>query len=130
MIHRSFLAALALAIVTMGAQVAAQTPSGAYLAAQHARAQGDFAAAAQYYAQALARDPGNAAMLENAAFAYMALGQVDRAVAVARKMEAEGAQPGSRISRSFRRSEAREGTGPRSSSASRRARGGRSGRWA
>ncbi|MDZ7711267.1 MAG: tetratricopeptide repeat protein [Roseovarius sp.] len=90
MIHRSFLAALAV-FVTMGTHSAAQAPSGAYLAAQHARAQGDFAAAAQYYAQALSRDPGNPAMLENATFAYMALGQVDRAVAVARKMESEGA---------------------------------------
>ena len=90
MIHRSFLAALAV-FLTVGVQGAAQTPSGAYLAAQNARAQGDFAAAAQYYAQALTRDPGNPAMLENAAFAYMALGEVDRAVAVARKMEADGA---------------------------------------
>lgn len=89
-IKRSFLAALTV-FVTMSTQGAAQTPSGAYLAAQNARAQGDFTAAAQYYAQALMRDPGNPAMLENAAFAYMALGEVDRAVAVARKMETEGA---------------------------------------
>jgi tetratricopeptide (TPR) repeat protein len=88
-IHRSFLAALAL-VLTMGAQAAAQVPSGAYLAAQHARTQGDFAAAARYYAQALAHDPGNPGMLENAVFAYMALGQADRAVALARKMEAGG----------------------------------------
>ena len=91
MTHRRFLAALAV-FVTLGAQAAAQVPSGAYLAAQNARAQGDVAAAAEYYAQVLTRDPGNPAILENAAFAYMALGQVDRAAAVARKMEAEGAQ--------------------------------------
>ncbi|MGR3520884.1 MAG: tetratricopeptide repeat protein [Roseovarius sp.] len=91
MTHRRFLAALAV-FVTLGTQGAAQAPSGAYLAAQNARAQGDFAAAAQYYAQVLTRDPGNVEALENAAFAYMALGQVDRAAAVARKMEAEGAQ--------------------------------------
>jgi len=89
--HRRFLAALAV-FVTLGAPVVAQAPSGAYLAAQHARAQGDFAAAAQYYAQVLTRDPANPAILENAAFAYMALGQADRAAAVAQKMEAEGAQ--------------------------------------
>jgi tetratricopeptide (TPR) repeat protein len=88
-IHRSFLAALAV-VLTMGGQALAQVPSGAYLAAQNARAQGDFTAAARYYAQALARDPGNASILENAAFAYMALGEVDRAAAVARKMEADG----------------------------------------
>ncbi|WP_240611661.1 tetratricopeptide repeat protein [Roseovarius nitratireducens] len=91
MTHRRFLAALAV-FVTLGTQGAAQAPSGAYLAAQHARTQGDFAAAAQYYAQVLTRDPGNVEVLESAAFAYMALGQVDRAAAVARKMEAEGAQ--------------------------------------
>ncbi|WP_377066485.1 tetratricopeptide repeat protein [Roseovarius ramblicola] len=91
MTHRRILAALAV-LVTLGAQVAAQTPSGAYLAARHARAQGDVAAAAQYYAQVLTRDPGNPAILENAAFAYMALGQTDRAAAVARKLEAEGAK--------------------------------------
>lgn len=89
MIHRSFLAALAV-VLMMGGQALAQVPSGAYLAAQNARAQGDFAAAARYYAQALARDPGNDSILENAAFAYMALGEVDRAAAVARKMEADG----------------------------------------
>jgi tetratricopeptide (TPR) repeat protein len=89
--HRRFLAALAV-FVTLGTQGAAQAPSGAYLAAQHARAQGDFAAAAQYYAQVLTRDPGNIEVLESAAFAYMALGQVDRAAAVARKMEAEDAR--------------------------------------
>jgi len=89
--HRRFLAALA-AFATLGTQAAAQAPSGAYLAAQHARAQGDVAAAARYYAQVLTRDPDNPAILENAAFAYMALNEVDRAVAVARKMEAEGAQ--------------------------------------
>ncbi len=91
MTHRRFLAALAV-FVTLGTQGAAQAPSGAYLAAQHARAQGDFAAAAQYYAQVLTRDPGNIEVLESAAFAYMALGQVDRAAAVARKMEAEDAR--------------------------------------
>ncbi len=91
MTHRRFLAALAV-FVTLGTQGAAQAPSGAYLAAQHARAQGDFAAAAQYYAQVLTRDPGNVEVLESAAFAYMALGQVDRAAAVARKMEAEDAR--------------------------------------
>ncbi|MBE0452803.1 MAG: tetratricopeptide repeat protein [Roseovarius sp.] len=70
--------------------IVAQEPSGAYLAAQNARAQGDFVAAAQYYAQALTRDPNNPAILENASFAYMALGRLDQAVAVARKVEADG----------------------------------------
>jgi len=88
-IIRSLTAILA-ALVLQTLPMAAQVPSGAYLAAQHARKNGDFAAAVQYYAQALARDPGNPAILENATFAYLALGQVDQAVAIARKIEADG----------------------------------------
>lgn len=84
------LTALLAALVLQTLPLAAQVPAGAYLAAQQARAQGDFAAAAQYYAQALMHDPGNPAMLENATFAYLALGQADRAVAIARKIEADG----------------------------------------
>jgi tetratricopeptide (TPR) repeat protein len=64
----------------------AQDPSGAYLAARQARTMGDFAAAAEYYAQALTLDPSNASLLENATVAYLALGQVERAGSVARKM--------------------------------------------
>ena len=64
----------------------AQDPSGAYLAARQARATGDFSAAAKYYAQALTLDSSNPALLENATVAYLALGQIDRAIAVASKM--------------------------------------------
>ncbi|SEK66387.1 Tetratricopeptide repeat-containing protein [Roseovarius azorensis] len=86
------LSALALATLLQGVPltVMAQEPSGAYLAARQARYAGDFAAAAQYYAQALAEDPSNPAILEDATIAYLALGQLDRAVSVARKIEADG----------------------------------------
>jgi tetratricopeptide (TPR) repeat protein len=67
----------------------AQDPSGAYLAARQARTTGDFSAAAKYYAQALTRDSSNPSLLENANVAYLALGQLDRAIAVARKIEAD-----------------------------------------
>ena len=89
MTFRSLTAALAV-LLMQAPPLLAQEPAGAYLAAQHARAQGDFAAAAQYYAQALTRDPDNPAMLENATIAYLALGRLDQAVAVARKLEADG----------------------------------------
>ena len=89
MTSRTLFAALC-AIATLTPPALAQTPSGAYLAARHARAQGDVAAAAQYYAQVLARDPGQPAMLENAVFANLALGEVDRSAAIADKMEADG----------------------------------------
>ncbi|MGM0661339.1 MAG: tetratricopeptide repeat protein [Pseudomonadota bacterium] len=64
----------------------AQDPSGAYLAARQARTMGDFSAAAQYYSQALTLDPSNPSLLENATVAYLALGQIDRATSVARRM--------------------------------------------
>ncbi|MBC7131485.1 MAG: tetratricopeptide repeat protein [Roseovarius sp.] len=86
---RSLMAALAV-LLMQPLPAPAQEPAGAYLAAEHARAKGDFTAAAQYYAQALARDPDNPAMLENATIAYLALGRLDEAVALARKLEGEG----------------------------------------
>lgn len=82
--------ALATLLQVLPQSVMAQQPSGAYLAARQARSTGDFAAAAQYYAQALAKEPSNPSMLEDATIAYLALGQLDRAVAVARKIEADG----------------------------------------
>lgn len=87
--HKRTLSALAIAALFQGAPLAAE-PAGAYLAAQQARHAGDFAAAAQYFSLALAKDPSNPAMLESAAIAYLALGQLDRSVAVARKIESDG----------------------------------------
>lgn len=63
---------------------------GAYLAARQARYDNDFDAAAQYYTQALAKDPSNPQILESAVIAYLSLGQLDKAVPVARKIEADG----------------------------------------
>lgn len=67
----------------------AQDPSGPYLAARQARVTGDFAAAARYYSQVLTLDPSNPEMLENATVAYIALGQIDRATAIAGKMASD-----------------------------------------
>ncbi|WP_116085096.1 tetratricopeptide repeat protein [Tropicimonas sp. IMCC34011] len=64
--------------------------AGAYLAARHASAFSDFEAAATYYTRALTRDPGNAELIENAMLAYVGLGQVDRAVPLARKLQDSG----------------------------------------
>ncbi|WP_371224605.1 tetratricopeptide repeat protein [Roseovarius sp. 2305UL8-3] len=63
---------------------------GAYLAARQARFEGDFAAAAQYYTKALTKDPSNPQILESAAVAYLSLGQLDKALPIARKIEADG----------------------------------------
>jgi tetratricopeptide (TPR) repeat protein len=65
---------------------------GAYLAARQARYINDFDAAAQYYTQALTRDATNPAILESAAIAFMALGEIDRAVPVARQIEEQDLQ--------------------------------------
>lgn len=71
------------AIATAAALLAAAPQSGAadglsgpYLAAIDADMQNDYAAAATWYAQALARDPGNIAMMQNAAVARVAAGDV------------------------------------------------------
>ena len=90
MITRSISAVVLSALLQAVALPAvAQDPSGAYLAARQARTTGDFSAAAKYYSQALTLDSSNPSLLENATVAYLALGQIDRAIAVARKIEAD-----------------------------------------
>lgn len=59
---------------------------GGYLAARSAIAESDFAEAAQYFSRALARDPSNVFLLENATTAYLGLGDLDRAAPVARRL--------------------------------------------
>jgi len=85
-------AALALGIV-----IAFPTPpamadglSGAYLAARHASFYSDYSAGAEYYTKALIRDPSNAILLENALMSFIGLGDMNRAIPVARKMESQG----------------------------------------
>lgn len=75
-----------LAVVVPAAPVAAQGNAGAYLAARHASFGSDFAAAANYYTRALMRDPGNLSLMENGLTAFVALGQVDRALPIARRL--------------------------------------------
>ncbi|KCV81134.1 hypothetical protein ATO10_13174 [Actibacterium atlanticum] len=66
--------------------------SGSYLAARHASYQSDYKAAAQYYTQALARDPSNAELMENALLAFVGLGQLDKALPIARRLEQLGVE--------------------------------------
>jgi tetratricopeptide (TPR) repeat protein len=68
----------------------AQGLAGSYLAARQAGMAADFEAAADYYTRALARDPGNPALLEYATHAQLALGRLDRGVPIARRLDAEG----------------------------------------
>ena len=68
----------------------AETSAGAYLAARVALFNSDFAQAASYYTQALARDPGNATLMERVVTAQLAMGHVAEALPVARRMEELG----------------------------------------
>ena len=64
---------------------------GAYLAARHASYYNDYSAGAEYYTKALVRDPSNAGLMENALVSFVGLGDMKRAVPVARKMASDGA---------------------------------------
>ncbi|MDO6478544.1 tetratricopeptide repeat protein [Shimia thalassica] len=86
------IATASLLISTVSLPVSAQGFAGAYLAGRQAAFDSDYQAASQYYTQALARDPSNPRLLENAVLAFLSLGQVDRAMPVARKMRADGLQ--------------------------------------
>lgn len=85
---RTFTFSVALAIG--GNSVLADGLSGAYLAGRQASYSGDFTAAAQYYTRALARDPSNPILLENAILAQLSLGKINRALPIARKVDADG----------------------------------------
>lgn len=64
--------------------------AGPYLAARMAAVQSDFRAAARYYAQAVAHDPGAPHLQDNALLALISAGEMEPAVKLAEKVEAEG----------------------------------------
>lgn len=76
--------------LTLGLSLAVSLPAqanslaGAYLAGRNAAVRNDYAIAAQYFSQALARDPGNAGLMEDATLAYLALGNIRQALPLAR----------------------------------------------
>ena len=76
--------------VTFADRAGAEPNTGAYLAARQAVILGDYAVAADYFTLALTRDPSNPMLLENAALSYLSLGDLDRALPIARKMESDG----------------------------------------
>ena len=78
--------ALALAIAVP--QAHAQGIAGAYLGAKQAEARGDIGEAARLYAEALARDRDNAALMERAMIHQIAAGKVPDGIALARRYEA------------------------------------------
>ncbi|OSP55752.1 hypothetical protein BV911_05980 [Pseudoruegeria sp. SK021] len=60
--------------------------SGAYLAARQASFVSDYSAAVDYFVQALAMDPSNPVLMENAISSYVNLGQIDRSFPIAKRM--------------------------------------------
>ena len=85
----AFAAAVAASAVT--APATAQN-AGAYLAGRQAFGTNDFGPAARYYAEALARDPSNPALIEAALTAQIGLGDIDRAIPTARRLLQTGTE--------------------------------------
>jgi tetratricopeptide (TPR) repeat protein len=84
-------AALGLVVgLSAAAPVSAESLAGSYLAARSAAIQNDFAAAARYYATAIAQDPGNPELMDNAALAYLALGNIKQALPLGQAILAQG----------------------------------------
>lgn len=79
---------LDLRMVTEPAPVPGQ--AGAYLAARQAAAENDFAAAAQYFSQAVEADPADEFLQDGAIVSLVSAGMVDQAVALADRIEAAG----------------------------------------
>lgn len=81
---------LCLSLATPAAADEVAVPAGAYVAARQALMQNDFPAAARYLGQALAQDPENPALLENAIVARVAMGAGAEALPLAERLEALG----------------------------------------
>jgi tetratricopeptide (TPR) repeat protein len=82
-------AAVALAVFAT-APASAESLAGSYLAARSAAIEYDFEAAAKYYSLALARDPDNVEVMENAVLAYLGMGDVARAVPLSERIVEAG----------------------------------------
>lgn len=81
------LAVLAAALQLSPAPVKATEDVGAYLAALQARYQNDFTASAEHFTRALVKDPSNPALMENAIASFVALGDIDKALPIAQRIE-------------------------------------------
>ena len=86
------LSCAALMAATAAPAVQAEGLAGSYLAGRAATYDSDFAAAALYYTQALARDPQNPLLMENVVFAQLAMGKAELAVPVAERLLQIGAR--------------------------------------
>lgn len=89
---RTLLSSVALAaiVATTPLVASAQSVAGSYLAGRQAAILSDFEASARYFSAALARDPGNADLMEDAIVSQLAMGRLDRALPIARLVEEKG----------------------------------------
>lgn len=78
--------ALALSVL-FAAPVIADSASGAYLAGRQAARDHDYTSAADYFTRALARQPSNVALMEDAIVSNLALGRIARALPMAETIE-------------------------------------------
>ncbi|MEM0949764.1 MAG: tetratricopeptide repeat protein [Pseudomonadota bacterium] len=83
--------AVAILAASTAVPVLGQGNAGAYLAARQAGFGNDFESAADYYSRALVRDRGNIAIIESAMASYLSLGDLDRALPLARRLSEESA---------------------------------------
>lgn len=85
------IAAVCAAMAVSGATLPAQADpnTGAYLAARQAVVQGDYQAAADYFTRALISDAGNPMLMENAVLSFLSLGDLDKALPIAQRMETD-----------------------------------------
>lgn len=91
MLRTLFTTACAAALsVTLSTTAMAEAASGAYLAGRHAAVRSDFRMAARFYAEALREDPQNVELMESAALSYLSLGQIEKALPLARALDEEG----------------------------------------
>lgn len=83
---QKFLKSVSVAALSLGlamatpATVSAESLAGSYLAGRSAAVSNDFEIAAQYFATALSHDPENIEMMDSAALAYLALGDIERGI--------------------------------------------------
>ncbi len=92
---RSSAATIALTCSLTSGIAFADDDVGSYLAARHAAVNNDVKAAATYFTKALAKDPSNLALMEQAVLYKVAAGRVDGAIPIARTLV--GKEPNHRI---------------------------------
>lgn len=93
-LHRSLTIMLVVWFASGNPMASADVSYGSYLAGRSALQNSDYTAAAHYFGQALETDPNNHELLQSMVFALLAIGEVDRALPIAERLEDQGAQSG------------------------------------